>query len=509
MLPPSQNLYLRFLEQVAEHPGRKALLFESNTWRYSDVRRVVDLQAARLRTAGLKPGEKAAILLKNSPAYLFNLFAIWACGAAAVPINHFLKPAEIDFILKDSGAQLLITDSEFQEATRSLESKARKFLIDEIPDQERVFSPDVRNDAGELAVIIYTSGTTGKPKGACLTHGNLISNVESCEDALGIKSRSDRILIILPMFHSFMLTVGMLTPLLTGFGIVLVTSLKPFSNVIKEMIRKRVTILPAIPQVYQALANAQIPWYVHWLLPVRLAISGAAPLPAETLERFNKKFKIKLLEGYGLSEAAPVVTFNPLRGVQKPGSCGVPVRDVEVSIRSEEDRELPAGEVGEVCVRGPNVMRGYLNQDEETAKTLRNGWLRTGDLGKLDPDGYLYIVDRLKDMLLVHGMNVYPREIEEVIHRFPGVKECAVIGRADTSKGETPVAFVAAEESKAIDVKALGAHCRANLADYKCPREFHLLEALPRNPAGKILKKDLRERAPAKRAHPSTAAVEK
>lgn len=491
---PSQNIYGRFLEQCATHPRRKALFFESNTWRFSDVERVIREQAARLHTAGLEPGQRAAILLKNSPAYIFNLFAIWACGASAVPINHFLKGAEIDFILEDSGASLLITDSEFSEITRGLKSPVKIFAIDEIPEEELDFSPVPRNDAQELAVVIYTSGTTGKPKGACLTHGNLIANVESCEDALGVKSRTDRILIILPMFHSFMMTVGILTPLLTGFGIVIVTSLKPFSNVIRAMILKRVTILPAIPQVYQALSTAAIPWYVHWLLPLRLAISGAAPLPADTLERFNRKFKIKLLEGYGLSEASPVVTFNPLRGVQKAGSCGVPIRGVSVSIRNEQGGELPAGEVGEVCVRGPNVMTGYLNQPAETARTIRDGWLYTGDLGKLDGDGYLTIVDRLKDMLLVHGMNVYPREIEEVIQRFDGVKECAVIGRADTSKGETPVAFVSAMEGRTLDVKALREHCRASLADYKCPREFHVLDALPRNPAGKILKVDLRDR---------------
>ena len=501
----NQNLYGRFLEQADRHPRRKALLFEFNTWRYADVRRLIHAQATQLRTAGLKPGQRAAILLKNCPAYVFNLFAVWACGAVAVPINHFLKSAEIDFILKDSGVTLLITDSEFNATTGALAAPVRKYSIDQLPeDGERVFSPEFRNDPNELAVIIYTSGTTGHPKGACLTHGNLIANVESCEDALGVKSSSDRILIILPMFHSFMMTVGILTPLLTGFGIVLVTSLKPLNNIIQSMILTRVTILPAIPQVYQALANTSIPWYVHWLLALRLAISGAAPLPAETLERFNRKFRIKLLEGYGLSEASPVVSFNPLRGVQKQGSCGVPVKNVEVSIRDESGRMLPAGEVGEVCVRGPNVMSGYLNNADETAKTIRDGWLHTGDLGRMDGDGYLYIVDRLKDMLLVHGMNVYPREIEEVIHRFPGVKECAVVGRPDTSKGETPVAFVAAEEGKPIDLKTLREHCRSNLADYKCPREFHFLPALPRNPAGKILKTELRAFSP-KRRDPSLA----
>lgn len=503
----SGNLYHRFLEQANAIPRRKALLFESNTWRYSDVERLVQSQAGKLAKAGLKPGQCVAILLKNCPAYIFNLFAIWANGAVAVPINHFLKPAEIDFILKDSDSKLLITDSEFQGTLDALKTPISKFMIDELDENgEQVPSADPEDDASALAVIIYTSGTTGQPKGACLSHGNLIANVESCEDALGVKSSSDRILIILPMFHSFMLTVGILTPLLTGFGIVLVTSLKPFSNVIKEMIRKRVTILPAIPQVYQALASAPIPWYIHWLLSLRLAISGAAPLPAETLGRFGKKFKIKLLEGYGLSEASPVVTFNPLRGVQKAGSCGVPIKNVEISIRDEDGKPLPPESVGEVCVRGANVMRGYLNKDAETAKTIRDGWLHTGDLGKTDADGYLYIVDRLKDMLLVHGMNVYPREIEEVIHRFSGVKECAVIGRADTAKGETPVAFVAAEENQAIDMKSLREHCRTQLADYKCPREFHLLPALPRNPAGKVLKNDLRALSSKKSDHPLNAA---
>jgi long-chain acyl-CoA synthetase len=322
----------------------------------------------------------------------------------------------------------------------------------------------------DLAVIIYTSGTTGRPKGAMLSHGNLLHNVESCRQVLAAVS-FDRFAVLLPMFHSFMLTVGILLPITVGGSMVLVKSLHPPKNILGEILRNQATILPAIPQLFRTLANAQLPPN----LPLRLCISGAAPLPVEVLKEFNSKFPIPLIEGYGLSEASPVVTMNPLKGPWKAGSIGLPIPDVEVTIQNDLGEMTPAGEVGELCVRGGNVMMGYLNQPEETRKVMRGDWLLTGDVGYKDSDGYIYITDRKKDMLLVNGINVYPREVEEVIYQFPGVKEAAVVSRPDTRKGEQPVAFVSANDGATVEQRALVQFLRGKLADYKVPRQIMIL----------------------------------
>ena len=340
----------------------------------------------------------------------------------------------------------------------------------------------------DLAVIIYTSGTTGRPKGAMLSHGNLLHNVESCRLVLQCVNE-DRMAVLLPMFHSFMLTVGVLLPLLVGASIVLIKSLHPPRNVMQEIILRQATILPAIPQFFRSMVSAP----VTVPLPLRMAISGAAPLPVQVLKDFEAKYSFPLIEGYGLSEASPVVTKNPLAGPRKAGSIGRPIPNVEVSIQDDAGKMLAPGEIGEVCVRGGNVMMGYWNQPEETAKALRGGWLLTGDIGYRDADGYFYITDRKKDMLLVNGINVYPREVEEIIYQFPGVKEAAVIGVPDARKGEQPLAYVAANEGVVVEEKALLQFVRSKLADYKTPRRVVFLPALPRNATGKILKTTLRE----------------
>jgi long-chain acyl-CoA synthetase len=295
------------------------------------------------------------------------------------------------------------------------------------------------------------------------------------------------------MFHSFMLTVCIFTPLSVGAGIVLIKSVQPFRSAMREIIRNRATILVGIPQLFQALAEARIPFWLHWVLKLRLAVSGAAPLPAETLTKFDRKFHFPLLEGYGLSEASPVVSFNPIRGVRKAGSVGLPLPDVQVKIFDDQGQELPAGQVGEIAVSGPNVMRGYYNHPEETAASLRDNWLHTGDMGKKDEDGYIYIVDRRKEMLLVRGMNVYPREIEEVLHQFPNVREAAVVPKLDEKRGEVPIAFVSPVEGTKLDPAEILRFCKERLADYKIPREIRIVEALPRTATGKIAKLELKK----------------
>jgi long-chain acyl-CoA synthetase len=301
----------------------------------------------------------------------------------------------------------------------------------------------------------------------------------------------DSFAVILPLFHTYMMTVGIFLPFTVGGSIVLVKSLHPPRAMLQEIFSRRATILPAVPSFYRMMLAAQIPTP----LPIRIFISGSAPLPMQTLKEFEEKFKVPLIEGYGLSEASPVVSKNPLRGARKAGSIGIPIPNVEISVQDESGKMLGVDETGEICVRGGNVMLGYWNQPEETKKVFRNGWLLTGDMGHRDADGYYYITDRKKDMLIVNGINVYPREIEEVIYHFPGVKEAAVIGVPDERRGEQPVAFVAAAEGQTLDEKALLQFIRGRLADYKAPKQIIILPALPKNATGKILKMELRKQA--------------
>lgn len=488
------NLASAFARSAETNASKPALFWGESEYLYGTLHD----QSRRLaqvlqRDCQVKPGDRVGIWLKNCPEFVSALFGIFNAGAVAVPINNFLKPNEVTYILSDASIDVLITDATMTEALPQLTSgrpQLKSFQIETFNNLAALsteFRPAERTEA-DLAVIIYTSGTTGRPKGAMLSHGNLLHNVESCQQVLEAVS-FDRFVILLPMFHSFMLCVGILLPLIVGGSIVLIKSLHPPKNIVQEIINREATILPAIPQFFRALANPQIPAN----LPLRLCVSGAAPLPGEILKEFSQKFSVPLLEGYGLSEASPVVSMNPIRGPWKAGSIGVPIPDVEVCIQDENGKHLSAREVGEICVRGGNVMQGYWNQPEETAKALRDGWLLTGDVGYRDEDGYYYITDRKKDMLLVNGINVYPREIEEIIYQFPGVKEAAVIGVPDARKGEQPVGFVAANEGATLDEKALLQFVRGKLADYKVPRRVIFLPSLPRNATGKILKRALRE----------------
>ncbi|HEX7617404.1 MAG TPA: long-chain fatty acid--CoA ligase [Verrucomicrobiae bacterium] len=454
--------------------------------------------AARLQNQfGVKPGDRVALWLKNCPEFVPGVFGILQAGAVVVPINNFLKPAEVAFILNDSGAKGVISDVSLAEAQTQVARLLPGLKIlsaEEIgngPLQIADFKPVERGEA-DLAALLYTSGTTGHPKGAMLTHGNFLHNVASCVEVLAVRA-DDRVVVALPQFHSFMFTVGSLLPCLTGCGIVLIKTLHPFKSLLEEIARHHGTILPSVPAFYRAVLA--VPEFGK--LPLRLCISGGAPLPAEVFNQFTRTFSFPLREGYGPTESSPVATVNPIYGENRPGSVGKPIPHVELSIRDESGSELPVGATGEICIRGGNVMQGYWNQPEETKKVFRDGWLLTGDVGHRDADGYYYITDRKKDMLIVNGINVYPREIEEVIYLFPGVKEAAVIGVPDARRGEQPVAFVAAAEGQTLDEKALHEFIRSRLADYKIPRKIVILPALPKNATGKILKTELRKQAAA------------
>jgi|SRR5437867_2571184 len=488
------NLATAFAASAEKNAAKTAVFWGDAEYSYQRMGAQAARVAARLQTEfQIDPGDRVGLWLKNCPEFIAAVFGVLQAGGVVVPINNFLKPDEVSYILGDAGAKVLISEEATAREQFELSAKLAglNFLrVDELADtreEPMTGATAARQTESDLAFIIYTSGTTGRPKGAMLSHGNLLCNVESCRQVLEAVAL-DRFVVLLPMFHSFMLCVGIMLPMTAGCSVVLIKSLHPPKNVIQEIIARQATILPAIPQFFRTLANAHIPPAV----PLRLCISGAAPLPVEILKEFTARYSIPLIEGYGLSEASPVVSLNPIRGPWKAGSIGLPIPGVEVSVQNDTGEILPVGQVGEICVRGGNVMQGYWNQPEETARAVLNGWLLTGDVGYRDQDGYFFITDRKKDMLLINGINVYPREIEEVMYQFSGVKEAAVIGQPDPRKGEQPVAFVAPKEGVTLDEKALLHFVRGKLADYKVPRRVTILPALPRNATGKILKTTLR-----------------
>ena len=500
------------LERSIEKYGRRyAILFKRERITYKELGERVDRLASGLIRKGAKKGDRIGILLGNCPEFIVSYFAILKTGGIVVPLNNFLKGEELRYILDNAGVSTLITSKGFMEIVGPLRLRLERLervivsnkssvpgtiTFEELMTLEvSVIFPEVAET--ETAVIIYTSGTTGHPKGACLSHNNLISNITSSSKAAGLRPR-DNFLLLLPMFHSFTATVCILVPLYLGAKITIVESLRAFREVIKEIIKKRPTIFVAIPAIYNILTQISLPKILtfrpfRFLNPLRLAISGSAALPIEVLKKFEKGFGIPLIEGYGLSEASPVVSLNPVKGVRKPGSVGLLLPEMEVDVVDDMGRSLKRGEVGELIVKGPNVMRGYYNLPRETGETLRRGWLHTGDLAKMDEEGYIYIVDRKKDMINVRGLNVYPREVEEVLYSHPAIAEAAVIGVKDKTKKELPKAFLVLKEGRSISKKEIIRYCQEKLASYKVPHKIEFRKELPKTATGKILKRALKE----------------
>lgn len=495
------NLHSAFHASVAANSDKTALYWAEAEFSYAHFRREAAAVSRVLRERfGVRPGDRVGLWLRNRPEFVSALFGVLGADAVAVPVNTFLKPNEVAYMLADAGVTVLLTEASLAEAEAELKSSLSSLQTLHAEEFHRIPAGFTASEspssshrtADDLAVLIYTSGTTGQPKGAMLTHGNLLSNVESCRQVLEVVDY-DRFVLLLPMFHSFMLTVSVLLPLLVGGSIVLIKGLSQPKQMVAEMLQSRGTVLPAMAALFRALAH--LPGQVE--LPLRICVSGAGPLPHEILRAFNERHPtIPLIEGYGLSEASPVVCVNPVKGPHHAGTIGPVIPGVEVSVQDDGGNFLPDGTDGELCVRGPNVMAGYWNAPAKTAEAIVNGWLRTGDIGHRRPDGWFVVTDRKKDMLKPNGINVYPREIEEVIYRFPGIKECAVVGEPDEKRGERAVAFVALDEEAVAGFsgQALLDFLRPQMADYKLPRRVVVLPALPRNATGKILKTALRQK---------------
>ena len=510
-----KNLRELLSASVSKFPNKLAIIFGQQKISFKDLDVLSTRIACGLLNLGVKKGDRVALLLANSPHFIISYFAIVKIGAVVVPINNMFKLEEVSYVVSDSQVSFLITSTEFLDMAIRLQrgisclkgivSVSKKEI--NFPNiYEWVNNPAKDTDISKItiaeddsAVILYTSGTTGRPKGAILSHKNIASNVNASKKAIDATSR-DRVVCILPLFHSFAATVCMLLPLSCGAAVVVMRSPRPFKRLLRLVRKNRVRIFVGVPSFFHILSEVKLPKtlkYVPFLLryafPFRVCISGAAALPVPVWEKFSKRFRVSLLEGYGLTESSPVVSLNPFRGVNKPGSVGFPVADVQVKIVDEDGKEREIGQVGEIIVQGPNVMKGYLNNPQATQETIRGGWLFTGDLGKMDKDGYIYIVGRKKDMINVRGLNVYPREIEDLLVMHPAIKEAAVIGIADYHKGEIPKGFVVLKEGKQVAERELINYLREHLANYKIPRHFEFRNSLPKNTTGKILKRKLIE----------------
>ena len=501
------NLYEIITDQAKKRKSKVALLVDNEKITYGDILDKVDKLAGYFTQKGIKEGDRVALFLRNSPEFIYTIFAVSKIGAISVPINTFLKEEELDYILEDSGTKLLVTSQIHEKvvnagAASSLcesilwegESENKDcILFDEALSVETRVE-HVERALDDCALIIYTSGTTGKPKGAMLSNKNILSNIEFSKKVMKVKPK-DRIIVFLPMFHAFTFTAGVMMPLYVGGSIVIIKSLQPFSNIFKQTLTKRVTMFVGIPDVYTALAKAKLPWYFMWFNSVRVFISGAAALQPKTLDAMAKKFKrAKLLEGYGLSEASPVVSVNTLKK-QKAGSVGTAMYDYEIKIVDKDMEELPRGGIGDIIVKGDNVMLGYYNREEATRETIVNGWLLTGDMGYMDDEGFIFIVDRKKDLIISKGINIYPREIEEVVDSFSGIKASAVIGIFDEKSGEIPIIYIELEEDhEDFNESDLKKYMREHLANFKIPKQIHIIDELPKNATGKVLKRILKDK---------------
>ncbi len=499
---------IELARQAAETYSDSPAIFDSDkTWSFAEVNQASDRVAAGLAEAGFGKGDRIGLYCANSAAYAICYFGILKAGCTVIPLHLLYHPSELSWILQDAGATGLIYLGVFdqpataiREATAGLR-KVYRLGAGELPmgvlnatDLLQSLSevPEPRLDPAEdLACILYTSGTTGRPKGAMLSHRNLVHNTFSVREAMHLTPGEDRMLVVLPMFHAFASMVGLLFPLCHGCALIPVPKFDP-QLVLDAIFTHRATVLPAVPSMFNALLRLPDE-AVSRLESLRFCISGGAAMPMEVMTRFTEKFGKVIYEGDGPTECSPVTCVNPIGGEIRAGSVGFPVPDVEMLILDEQGSELPTGEIGEICVRAPSVMKGYWNQPEETAASFFGDWFRTGDLGQVDADGYFYIVDRKKDMVIVNGMNVYPRVVEEILYTHPDVVEAAVIGVPHKSHGEIPEAWLVAEEGVTLDSAELRKFCQNHLGAHEIPRRFHQTEQLPKNANGKINKRELRK----------------
>lgn len=517
-------------ETAARVPDRAGAIFFNRPTSYGDIDRLSDRVAVHLQRAGLEPGERVALWLPNCPQFPLTLFGILKAGGVAVPLNPTYKAAEAQHILADCEARFLFgldlvyepvqqirADTPLEEVVLTNVTEYMPALLAKLaflkkaqprsfPDTFRL--PDVLEGAqgvppkvdvdpkGDLALLLYTGGTTGTPKGVMLSHYNLVSNVEMAR-SWSHMTDDTVMLAVLPFFHAYGMTVCLLTPFRSGGTVVMLPQFHK-KDTLKAIDKHRPTHFPGVPTLYVALlGDPKLKKYD--LTSIEYCLSGAAALPEEVARRWQAVTGSMIVEGYGLTETAPIASANPMDDLSKVrfGCIGIPFPDTELKVVDVEtgEKDLPPGEVGEVVIRGPQVMQGYWNKPEETARVLRDGWFYTGDIGKMGEDGYFYIVDRKKDLIIVGGMNVYPRDVEEVLFEHGAVELAAVIGVPDDFYGEAPKAYVVLKEGYRgkVTEEDLRNHCAERLQKLKVPQSVEFRDSLPTTMVGKVLRRELRD----------------
>ena len=490
------NLNSVFERAAAEHADRPAVRLDGLVLSYSELREAAARATALLSSAGVAPGDRVAIMLPNVPAFPIAFYGALGAGAVVVPMNPLLKSREIAFYLSDSGAKVLLAWHEVAaEAVMGAAASGVQVIKVDEPDAAGLLAgltavPAQAVRPADDAVILYTSGTTGQPKGAELTHAGLARNAALTAHTLIGAEPGQVIMGCLPLFHVFGLTCALNAAIAGGSMLTLLPRFDP-GHALEIIARDKVTIFEGVPTMYAAM--------LHHLgsgetdtSSLRVCVSGGAAMPVQVMRGFERAFGCMILEGYGLSETSPVASFNHPGRVRKPGSIGTPVEGVEMRVVDAGGAEIPVGEIGEIVVRGHNVMKGYWRNPKATAETIKDGWLSTGDLARVDEDGYFYIVDRKKDLIIRGGFNVYPREVEEVLYEHPAVAEAAVIGIPEQDLGEEIGAAVALKPGASASPAELRAFVKERIAPYKYPRYVWIVSDLAKGPSGKILRREVR-----------------
>ena len=530
---PQISLFKMLEDSASRFGALPAVSFMGRVITYNEFLTLTKEFAAALESLGVKKGDRVAIHLPNCTQFPIAFYGVLALGAVAVPCNPMYVARELIYQLNDSQTETIITLTRFYKMIKDLQPQTglKNIIVTNIKDyfpgmlrflytvaKEKKEEDRVKVEAGDYnfldlikkhkgkkpkpvevfpedrAVFMYTGGSTGVSKGAVLQHRNLLANAIQlkawCTD---LKEGKEAFLAVLPYFHSYGMTTALNLPVLTGNKMILLPRFV-LADVLKTIDKEKPTLFPGVPTMYVAINNAP-DLQKHNVRSIRVCNSGAAPLPVEVQQQFEKITGGKLVEGYGLSESSPVTHSNPIYGKNKVGSIGLPIVDTEMKIVDLEtgETELPIGEIGELCVRGPQVMEGYLNMPEETAHSLRDGWLYTGDIARVDEEGYTYIVDRKKDMVIAGGYNIYPRDIEEVLYTHPKILEAAVAGISDPYRGETLKAYIVLKEGETLTEEEVIAFCKENLAAYKVPKLVEFRSELPKTMVGKILRRVLRE----------------
>jgi long-chain acyl-CoA synthetase len=492
----SASLATFLTDSAARDPEHPALKLDDAVLTYGQLDDLTQRVAGLLAAKGIGVGDRVGVMLPNVPHFAIAYYGILRAGGVVVPMNVLLKGRETTFYLKDPGAKAIFAWADFADAARTgaEESGAELIVVEPmgffelLAGAEKAHATPVERGGDETAVILYTSGTTGTPKGAELTHENMRRNAEAAKGLFSLGA--DAVTLgALPLFHSFGQTCGLNATMAAGGLLTLIPRFDP-GKALEIIQRDRVNVFEGVPTMYGAMLHH--PGAESFdTSTLKVCASGGSALPVEAMKAFEAKFHCKILEGYGLSETSPVASFNHPDRDRKPGSIGTPIAGVEMKVVDDAGDEVPVGEVGEIVITGHNVMKGYWNRADATEEAIRDGWFFTGDMAKVDEDGYFFIVDRKKDLIIRGGYNVYPREIEEVLYEHPAVREAAVVAMPHDDLGEEVGAAVALKDGEDATVEELQRFVKDQVAAYKYPRKVWLVDELPKGPTGKILKREI------------------